>query len=226
MRVLVAGAVVACLLSAATDVPAAGADRSDSGCRVGGQPSLPQEPNEGEGEIRGGPVVVGCGRSGGEPLEIVAYSTTKYLCFHVDRPAEPREGGSQDLGCKQNRSRWVEYCSPDPCVVSFAAGPIEGWKLTRTIVGGAALAPAAQVEVWARADGHRRSFPVVEAHVDSPGLLALLHQPRPIFLFAALLPRCYPPAVRVTSFDAKGIALATGRGQLFFANPCRLTFRG
>lgn len=166
--------------------------------------------------------MVGCGRSGGEPLELVAYATTKGSCFKVDRPAESRQGGSQSFGClPTNRASW-EFCA-SPCFAAIGAEPARGSKLTRTVVGGQALAPAARVVLTARLDGRPHDFRAVEAHVTAPGLLRRLNLTRPVFFFAALLPHCYRAhAIRVAAFDESGALLARRPGEVLSPNTCLL----
>jgi hypothetical protein len=209
------------LLGAGADHVAVAAKRSTPACRVGGKPTLPQEVPESEGKVKGGPVVVGCGRSGGEPLELVAYATTKGSCFRVDRPAELREGGSQSFGCMPTIP-WEEICA-SPCFAAFGAEPARGSKLTRTVVGGQALAPAARVVLTARLDGRPHDFRAVEAHVTASGLLRRLNLTRPFFFFAALLPHCYRAhAIRVAAFDESGALLARRPGEVLPPNTCLL----
>jgi hypothetical protein len=188
-------------------------------CKIGRRPTL-QLPHilTGMGTVIAGPVVVGCGKSNGESIEIAATLTSKQICVSVDRlRQESIEGGE----CKPREEAWSDRCG-HLCIYSVLPADLgKDGHLRRAVVSGQAVPDGTNVSTFVSEKDGRRRLQTVNARVVSPALLKRLHQEEPFFVFAAILPTCVAPrAVLVSAVNSAG-ELETVRGQNVIANACR-----
>src|SRR4051794_37585967 len=63
------------------------AGQSHPGCQIGKRSQVPSQPALlARGKNLPGPIIIGCGRSNGEAVQIVAYNVRGAFCFGVYRP--------------------------------------------------------------------------------------------------------------------------------------------
>jgi hypothetical protein len=189
-----------------------------SRCKVGEKSKVPRRYSPSpSGKNLPRPIIIGCGRSNGEAVQIVGYNVKKTFCFGVYRPnREMFEGGE----CKSRGARWRELCT-QVCVYSVLPvdlGP--GWRLKHSLVSGGASPSAEDLKASVGHFGKRIRLDVVRAEVNSSSLLRQLHQAEAFTAFAAVVPVCAPPGdVRVEAVIDGHVHVATGREGLRL--PCR-----
>jgi hypothetical protein len=160
-------------------------------CEVGGKPALrAHRVYPDMGKLIAGPIVIGCGYSSGELVEMVAFHTSKELCVEMERPARKTIVGGE---CKSNRRSWPYTCN-SLCI--FSVLPIDlnrVGKYEHSIVSGLADPEVTSFKVVARESGHSIEASVIEARVESEELLGALGEDVPFLAFGAVLPRCVSP---------------------------------
>lgn len=163
------------------------------------------------------PIIVGCGHSNDEAVELVAYSMKNAFCYGVYRPVR---GSLQGGECKPNNARWTDHCAS---VCIYSAQPADlgpGRYLLHTVLSGGVSLGAEKLSVSFGDSGKRSDVDVVEAKVSSPSILKRLDQTEPFSVFGAVVPRCVPPGdVRVEAVVTGDISVVRGREALRL--PCR-----
>lgn len=191
-----------------------------SRCEVGGSPSL-RVSHYLLGPGRGKPlipaVVIGCGKSSGEPIELVATHTTTAFCFVIDRI---RRMSSQGGECRPNRASWTDWCS-ELCVYSVLPTDLGRNKhLRRMIVSGQAPLATSRVKITFSEGEMESNITAVVAPVVTAAMLQELRQTEPFVVFGAVVPRCIPGrSIRVVAEDGTGKDIGRARGHNLL--PCK-----
>jgi hypothetical protein len=193
---------------------------SQSTCDIGGSPTLDllrYFPGRGKPLIPA--TVIGCGKSTGGSIELVATYTTKAFCFAIDRIQRMSSEGGE---CKPKDVPWKARCS-ELCVYSVL--PVDlghSRRLRHTIVSGQALPSASYVRIIANDGSKRLESAAVPARVIEADLLKAIRQTEPFFVFGAVLPRCISARfVQVVAEDEAGKVIARSRGRTVPSNPCQ-----
>src|SRR3954470_7390761 len=117
VKILIALIAVAVVGAVGVNAMSFGRDSTQghSRCEVGKTSKVPRQHTllAGGGSLPG-PIVIGCGRSNGEAVQIVAYNVRGAFCFGVYRP---KRGSFEGGECKPNDARWSDYCT-DVCIYS------------------------------------------------------------------------------------------------------------
>jgi len=219
-------ALIAVAIIGALGVSAMGSGRGHSGresaqgrprCEVGKKSRVPRHGLVSSAEGLPDPIVIGCGQSNGEAIQIVAYNVRGAFCFGVYRP----ERGSFEGGeCKSNDARWTDYCTA-VCVYSVLPVDLEtGSRLRQSLVSGGASPLSENLKASFGRSGKRSDLEIVEARVSSAGLLRQLHQAEAFTAFATVVPRCVPPG-DVRAEAAINGHVYTAQGQEKLRLPCR-----
>lgn len=224
-RLLIIGmlVVVVGVLAAASTGFGRGGSAPDSAqkqprCAVGEKSSAPNElASPANGEDLPGPTIIGCGRSNGEAVQIVAYYLRKSFCFGVYRPVRGSLMGGE---CKPPGTSWGDRCA-EVCIYSVLSADLgSGQRLKRAVVSGGVKPFSEGLSASFGNNGERRSLDLVKAEVSSTSLLEKLHQVEPFSVFGAIVPRCVSPG------DVRVRAVVDGRvhtvqGQEALRHPCR-----
>ncbi len=213
-------ALAVTIRAGATDVTNHGlATTASLGCRTGGKPTLPHPSISGLpgfGKLVGGPVVVGCGHSNREFVQLVAFSTTREVCVGVDRVKRKRSEGGE---CKLNSESWQQKCS-ELCIYSVIPADVGPHRqMNHVIISGQFPITADRIRVDVVKDGTHIDAPAIEARVEGD-LMNWLHQTEEFGVFAAVLSCVAPRSVHVIA-EEDGHVIAKARGHKLFADPCR-----
>lgn len=191
-----------------------------SGCQVGKRSTVPKQyASSAGGENLPGPIVIGCGRSNGEAVQVVGYNVRGNFCFGVYRP---NRGSFEGGECKATDERWTDLCT-HVCIYSVLPvdlGP--GSRLQHSLVSGGVSPGAENLAVTVGHSGKRINLDIVQTKVDSPGLLKQLHQTEAFTAFVAVVPLCAPPGdIRADAGIDGHVQVVKGREQLRL--PCRMS---
>ncbi len=150
-------------------------------------------------DLRVPATIIGCGRSGAGPLELVAFEMkSRTFCFGV---LPLRLGSMQGGECKASGATWESVCA-GLCITSASGG---GWTRRRgfrvTVVSGLAPPALSAVEVSGGRGGRHQQVPAVLGRMTG-ALLERFEQPEPFLVFGAVLPTCV--AARTVSAVAQG----------------------
>jgi hypothetical protein len=168
------------------------------------------------GELIAGPIVVGCGRTNHEWIQLVAFHTSKETCVELERP---RQGNISGGECKSNGESWGDVCG-DVCIFGvLSADENRLHQFRRSIVSGQIPVSSDSMEIRVSVNGHATVFPVVEARVDTVPLLKSLSVTEPFVAFGTVLPKCVSPhnVQLVTTNEGH---IVKKRGLDTFKNPC------
>lgn len=215
--VIFAGAMTAHALGIIDRASSQAAANEHPNCKVGEPSNLPsQSVLTAIGKILAKPIVIGCGHSNGELIQIVAYDTNKGFCFGVSRPLR---GNLQGGECKPPHIQWRDFCV-QLCIFNVSPADLGRRRSLRHAVvsGGASPSAHALVTTFGPLPEQARAD-TVEAKVSAPRLLRYLRQTEPFLVFGAILPRC------VSSRDVQVTALVGGRresvrGRNVLPHPC------
>lgn len=168
------------------------------------------------GKLLAGPMVIGCGRTNHEWLQLVAFHTTKETCVELERPRQQSISGGE---CKANREAWRDVCGA-VCIFGVLSDDVgRHSRFRHSIVSGQVPISSDSTEVLASVDGQATAFPVVEARVESDSLLKRLSVTEPFVAFGIVLPKCVSPHnVQLVVADEGHILKR--RGLDTFKNPC------
>lgn len=170
-------------------------------------------------ELRVPATIIGCGRSGTGPVELIAYETmSREFCFGV----LPLKLGSMQGGeCKASEVTWESVC-PSLCITSASGG---GWTRRRgfrvSVVGGLAPPALSAIEVIGGRGARHQLVPAVLGRMTG-ALLERFEQPEPFLVFGAVLPICVAArTVRAVAQGEDGQVTSSGRHiPDVFHHPC------
>lgn len=150
-------------------------------------------------ELRVPATIIGCGRSGAGPVELIAFETmSRRFCFGV---LPLKLGSIQGVECKASGVTWESVC-PGLCITSASGG---GWTRRRgfrvTVVGGLAPPALSAIEAIGGRGVRHQQVPAVLGQMTG-ALLERFEQPEPFLVFGSVLPVCV--AARTVSAVAQG----------------------
>jgi hypothetical protein len=168
------------------------------------------------GKLIAGPIVVGCGRTNHEWIQLVAFHTSKETCVELERP---RQGSISGGECKANGESWGDVCGAVCIFGVLSADENRRHQFRRSIVSGQIPVSSDSMEIRVGVNGHATVPPVVEARVDTAPLLKNLSITEPFVVFGTVLPRCVSPH-EVQLVTTNGGHIVKKRGLDTFRNPC------
>ena len=168
------------------------------------------------GKLIAGPMVVGCGRTNHEWIQLVAFHTSKETCVELERP---RQGNISGGECKSNGESWGDVCGAVCIFGVLSVDENQRHQFRRSIVSGQIPISSDSMEIRVGVNGHETVSPVVEARVDTAPLLKSLSITEPFVAFGTVLPKCVSPhnVQLVTTNEGH---VVKKRGLDTFMNPC------